>query len=214
VVIDYPKTQVYVLSVRDMSTLVEYSIDHLQIWADANAFATPQVYRLNNQSDYRKLVEDMPDGHEGIVVRDANDNRVKIKTLLYFQMHRARNNGVLTLERAIDLILANDHAEFLSYFPEYTNYFNAVEAVIHGVIVIAQNWDARGFKQEYEKEFSERVAKKQFAVNMAQKAAKGLQTLAYKCYDSCGVEWLNTLTAAQWARMFAHQFSMVKGVDQ
>lgn len=214
VVIDYPKTKVYVLSVRDMSTLVEYSIDHLQIWADANAFATPQVYRLNNQADYRKLVEDMPEGHEGIVVRDANNNRVKIKTLLYFQMHRARNNGVLTLERAIDLILANDHAEFLSYFPEYTNYFNAVEAVIHGVIAIAQNWDTRGFKQEYEKEFSERVAKKQFAINMAQKAAKGLQALAYKCYDGRGVEWLNTLTAAQWARTFAHQFSMVKEADQ
>lgn len=214
VVIDYPKTQVYVLSIRDMSTLAEYSIDYLQVWANANAFATPQVYYLNNQSDYRKLVENMPEGHEGIVVRDANDNRVKIKTLLYFQMHRARNNGVMTLERAIELILANDHAEFLSYFPEYTNYFDSVAAVINGVTMIAQVWDAAHFASEWQKEFSEKVAKKQFAIEFAKTKAGGLQALAFKCYDGRGVEWLNTLTAAQWARTFAHQFSMVKGVDQ
>lgn len=214
VVIDYPETKVYLLSVRDMHTLVEHNLEQVEEFAAHFGFTVPQRYYLNNEADYRKVVEQMPDGHEGIVVRDVNGERVKIKTLLYFQMHRARNNGVMTLERAVELILKNDHAEFLSYFPEYTDYFNAVEAVIHGVIVIAQNWDARGFKQEYEKEFSERVARKQFATTMAQNVAKGLQPLAYKCYDGRGVEWLNTLTAAQWARTFAHQFSMVKGVDQ
>lgn len=212
VVIDYPKTQVYVLSIRNMSTLEEYSLDYLQVWADANAFATPQVYYLNNQSDYRKLVEDMPEGHEGIVVRDANSNRVKIKTLLYFQMHRARNNGVLTLERAVGLILANDHAEFLSYFPEYTNYFDSVAAVINGVTLVAQNWDAAHFASQWQQKFSERVAKKQFAIEFAKTKAGGLQALAFKCYDGNGVKWLSTLTAAQWTRMFAHQFSFIKEV--
>lgn len=212
VVIDYPKTQVYVLSIRNMSTLEEYSLDYLQVWADANAFATPQVYYLNNQSDYRKLVEDMPEGHEGIVVRDANSNRVKIKTLLYFQMHRARNNGVLTLERAVGLILANDHAEFLSYFPEYTNYFDSVAAVINGVTLVAQNWDAAHFASQWQQKFSEKVAKKQFAIEFAKTKAGGLQALAFKCYDGNGVKWLSTLTAAQWTRMFAHQFSLIKEV--
>ena len=212
VVIDYPKTQVYVLSIRNMSTLAEYSIDYLQVWADANAFATPQVYYLNSQSDYRKLIEDMPDGHEGIVVRDANSNRVKIKTLLYFQMHRARNNGVLTLERAVELILANDHAEFLSYFPEYTNYFDSVAAVINGVTLVAQNWDAAHFASQWQQKFSEKVAKKQFAIEFAKTKAGGLQALAFKCYDGNGVKWLSTLTAAQWTRMFAHQFSLIKEV--
>lgn len=212
VVIDYPKTQIYVLSVRDMSTLVEYSIDYLQTWADANAFATPQVYHLNNQSDYRKLVDDMPEGHEGIVVRDANDNRVKIKTLLYFQMHRARNNGIMTLDRAVGLILANDHAEFLSYFPEYTNYFDSVVSVINGVTLIAHNWDAAHFASQWQQKFSERVAKKQFAIEFAKTKVGGLQALAFKCYDGNGVKWLSNLTAAQWTRMFAHQFSFIKEV--
>ena len=212
VVIDYPETKVYLLSVRDMRTLVEHNLDQVEEFAARFGFTVPERYDLNNQSDYRKLVEDMPEGHEGIVVRDANDNRVKIKTLLYFQMHRARNNGIMTLERAVELILANDHAEFLSYFPEYTNYFDSVAAVINGVTLVAQNWDAAHFASQWQQKFSERVAKKQFAIEFAKTKAGGLQALAFKCYDGNGVKWLSTLTAAQWTRMFSHQFSLIKEV--
>lgn len=212
VVIDYPKTQIYLLSVRDMDSLEELCLDAVEMLADANGLTVPQRYNLNNEADYRKIVEQMPKGHEGIVVRDAEGNRVKIKTLLYFEMHRARNNGVLTLERAVDLILQNDHHEFLSYFPEYTDYFNSLEAVINGVFTIANAWDNTGFKEKWEEQFSEKVARKQFAQNFATQMAGGLQTLAFKSYDKGGERWLKSLTSAQWTRIFAHQFSFVKEV--
>lgn len=214
VVIDYPETKVYLLSIRDMTTLIEYSLDDLHTWAEANGFITPQVYKFCNETGYRKIVESMGQGHEGIVVSDTYGNRVKIKTLLYFEMHRARNNGVMTLERAVELILANDHAEFLSYFPEYTNYFNAVAAVINGVHTIAFTWDNSNFQAKWEEKFSSRVAKKQFALEFATKCAGGLQALAFKCYEGRGAQWLTTLTPAQWTHMFAHQFAMVKEVVQ
>ena len=214
VVIDYPETKVYLLSVRDMDSLEELGLDVVEMLADANGLTVPERYDLNNEADYRKVVEQMPEGHEGIVVRDVNGERVKIKTLLYFQMHRARNNGVLTLERAIELILANDHAEFLSYFPEYTDYFNSVAAVVNGVYTIARTWDSTGLQAKWEENFSARVAKKQFALNFAKKMAGGLQALAFKCYDGNGEKWLSTLTAAQWTRVFAHQFSFIKEVVQ
>lgn len=214
VVIGYPETKVYLLSVRDMDSLEELGLDVVEMLADANGLAVPERYDLNNEADYRKVVEQMPEGHEGIVVRDANGERVKIKTLLYFQMHRARNNGVLTLERAVELILANDHAEFLSYFPEYTDYFNSIAAVVNGVHTIARTWDSTGLQAKWEENFSAHVAKKQFALNFAKKMAGGLQALAFKCYDGNGVKWLSTLTAAQWTRVFAHQFSFIKEVAQ
>ena len=214
VVIDYPETKVYLLSVRFMNTLEELDYDQISIYAAKLGVPYPQFYYMNDEADFRRLVEQMPEGHEGIVVRDANNNRVKIKTLLYFQMHRARNNGVLTLERAVELILANDHAEFLSYFPEYTNYFNAVAAVINGVHAIASTWDNSNLQAKWEEKFSSHVAKKQFALEFATKRAGGLQALAFKCYEGRGVQWLATLTPAQWTRMFAHQFAMVKEVVQ
>ena len=129
VVIDYPETKVYLLSIRNMNTLVEYSLDEVAEFAKRFNFTMPQFYYMNDEAGFRRLVEQMPEGHEGIVVRDENGERVKIKTLLYFQMHKAKNNGVITLERIVDLILKNDDEEFLSYFVEYRLKFSHIRNV-------------------------------------------------------------------------------------
>lgn len=121
IVIEYNTPCLFHLMTRDMSTLQEINAEI--------GIPKPQMYNLNNEADYRKLVEDMPEGHEGIVVRDGNGERVKIKTLLYFEMHRAKNNGVITLERIVDLILKNDDEEFLSYFVEYRDKFSHIRNV-------------------------------------------------------------------------------------
>lgn len=150
VVIDYPETKVYLLSIRNMNTLVEPHLYAVEMFADANGMAVPKRYDLNDETDYRQLVEQMPEGHEGVVVRDANGERVKIKTLLYFEMHRAKNNGVLTLERIVDLILKNDDEEFLSYFGEYRPKFSYIRNVrekisskIEEIKVLAKNYSSK-----------------------------------------------------------------------
>ena len=129
VVIDYPETKVYLLSARNMTTLHEYAPDQVAEFANRFGFTMPHFYYMNDEAGFRRLVEQMPEGHEGIVVRDANGERVKIKTLLYFEMHRAKNNGVITLERIVDLILKNDDEEFLSYFVEYRPKFSYIRNV-------------------------------------------------------------------------------------
>ena len=165
IVIDYPETKVYLLSIRDMTNLWELPLDGVEILGDFLGVAVPQRYDLNNEADYRKVVEQMPEGHEGIVVRDAAGRRVKIKTLLYFQMHKAKNNGVITLERIVDLIRANDDAEFLSYFPEYTDTFakirtrlEVIDIAVHEVKKIVSIW-----KKEHPFEEGDRTARKWFA---------------------------------------------------
>ena len=84
VVIDYPETKVYLLSVRFMNTLEELDYDQIPVYAGKIGVAYPQFYYMNDETGFRRLVEQMPEGHEGIVVRDAAGQRVKIKTLLYF----------------------------------------------------------------------------------------------------------------------------------
>ena len=130
VVINYPKTKVYLLSIRNMNTLVEYPLDEVAEFAKRFSFTMPQFYYMNDEDGFRRLVEQMPEGHEGIVVRDAAGQRVKIKTPLYFKMHRAKNNGIITLEHIVDLIRANDQYEFLSYFCEYQSVFDNVKRQI------------------------------------------------------------------------------------
>lgn len=173
VVIDYPETKVYLLSARNMTTLHEYAPDQVAEFANRFGFTMPHFYYMNDEAGFRRLVEQMPEGHEGIVVRDANGERVKIKTLLYFEMHRAKNNGVITLERIVDLIRANDHYEFLSYFPEYQSVFDNVKRQIdHSEVVVEKvrqdvaEWKNNN-KDVYEQD--ERMARKWFAQDLGKK---------------------------------------------
>ena len=199
VVIDYPETKVYLLSVRNMDSLEELDLDAVEMIADANGIAVPERYDLNDETDYRQLVEQMPEGHEGIVVRDQYNERVKIKTLLYFEMHKAKNNGVLTLERIVDLIRANDHYEFLSYFPEYTDLFHTIQTQIEhslGVIGIVKI-NVMAWRTEHPIEG--RTARKWFAQDFSKDRYSALY---FAEFDGRLDEFINSLSTSKYINMF------------
>lgn len=201
VVIDYPETKVYLLSVRDMDSLEELGLDAVEILADANGLTVPERYDLNNEADYRKVVEQMPEGHEGIVVRDVNGERVKIKTLLYFEMHRAKNNGVITLERIVDLIRANDHYEFLSYFPEYQSVFDDVKRQIDNTEVVVEKvrQDVAEWKNNNKNvcEQDAKMARKWFAQDLGKKGP-----LYFAEYDGKLANTVNSLETKKFISLF------------
>ena len=203
VVIDYPETKVYLLSIRDMYSLEELDLDAVEMIADANGLTMPQRYDLNNEDDYRQLVASMPEGHEGIVVRDAAGKRVKIKTLLYFQMHKAKNNGVITLERIVDLIRENDDAEFLSYFREYEDTFAKVRAQLVRVpmIKIGISTEVQNWKMEHSDVVANdpRMARKWFA----QDVEKGKYTALYfAAYDGRLDSLFTDMTTSKFISLF------------
>lgn len=138
VVIDYPETKVYLLSMREMDTLNEISGDVVRTFGRINGFNLPQEYKLKNEKEFCEFVESMPEGHEGIVVRDMYNERVKIKTKSYFELHRMVNNGVVTVARMVELIRANDHEEFLSYFCEYKPMFDKVAKQLEDVKTLVE----------------------------------------------------------------------------
>ena len=201
IVLDYPKTKVYLLSIRNLLTFEEVpEMDMMDFSAHMNV-DRPQGYNLNNEDDYRQLVASMPEGHEGIVVRDAAGNRVKIKTLLYFQMHKAKNNGVITLERIVDLIRANDDAEFLSYFPEYTDTFakirtqlEVINIAVHEVKKIVSIW-----KKEHPFEEGDRTARKWFAQDYGKHKYAALY---FAAFDGRADEMVAGMSADKLIRMF------------
>ena len=128
VVIDYPETKVYLLSMREMDTLNEISGDVVRVFGKINGFNLPQEYKLNNEKEFCELVESMPEGHEGIVVRDMYNERVKIKTKSYFELHRMVNNGVVTVARMVEL----------AYFPEYKPMFDKVAKQLEDVKTLVE----------------------------------------------------------------------------
>lgn len=203
VVIDYPEPKVYLLSVRFMNSLAELDYDRISFYAGKLGVAYPQFYYMNDEAGFRHLVEQMPEGHEGIVVRDDNGERVKIKTLLYFQMHKAKNNGIITLERIVDLIRANDHYEFLSYFPEYTDVFNRVKRQLDTVDARKEKivQDVKLWKMENKDVYEQdaRMARKWFA----QDIAKGqYAALYFAAYDNRLDETIANMRTEQFIHAF------------
>ena len=201
VVIDYPETKVYLLSVRFMNTLEELDYDQIPVYAGKIGVAYPQFYYMNDETGFRRLVEQMPEGHEGIVVRDAAGQRVKIKTLLYFQMHRAKNNGVITLERIVDLIRANDHYEFLSYFPEYQSVFDDVKRQIDNTEVVVEKvrQDVAEWKNNNKDvcEQDARLARKWFAQDLGKKGP-----LYFAEYDGKLANTVDSLETKKFISLF------------
>lgn len=201
VVINYPDTKVYLLSIRNMNTLVEHPLDKVAEFAKRFNLTMPQFYYMNDEAGFRRLVEQMPEGHEGIVVRDGKGERVKIKTLLYFEMHKAKNNGVITLERIVNLIRANDYYEFLSYFPEYQSVFDDVKRQIdHSEVVVEKvRQDVAEWKNNNKDvcEQDARMARKWFAQDLGKKGP-----LYFAEYDGKLVNTIDSLETKKFIKLF------------
>lgn len=174
IVIEYNTPCLFHLMTRDMSTLQEIDTEI--------GIHKPQMYNLNNEDDYRQLVASMPEGHEGIVVRDKFYNRVKIKTPLYFQLHKMANNGKITLEKAIELIKTGEDAEFLSYFNQYIDYFEKVRIQLDQIdkVVDIIEYLVSTLRKELETNFSKEVARKEFAKIYADFPLKHAYFAAYE----------------------------------
>ncbi len=187
VVINYPEPDIYLLSIRDMTTLDELHPEVIEMIGDACGFKTPKHYYFNNKKDYCEFVKNMGDNKEGIVVCDIDFNRVKIKTEKYIALHRMANNGILTTERALAMILENDCAEFLAYFPQYKdfidNVINKYRTACHeiiGVNIVVDRWKKEN-PSATRKDFSDWV-KIAFFDRYA--------NWAYQAYDGC-LTWQN-----------------------
>lgn len=63
---------------------------------------------------------------EGYVIRDGNFNRIKVKSPQYVALHHLKAN--LTDKNMLQLIRSNEGTEFLTYFPEMTEFYNSINA--------------------------------------------------------------------------------------
>ncbi len=64
---------------------------------------------------------------EGWVVVDENFNRVKVKHPQYIVLHHMRGEGSPSPKRALEVVLAGEHEEVLTYWPEWKPLFEEVE---------------------------------------------------------------------------------------
>ena len=125
VVIPYKKTKIFFIGVRYVPDFEEYNPDSFT--SLCSVIPRPKEYPLPNLKSCLAAVEHMEYDEEGFVVVDNHWKRVKIKSPAYVLAHYLRNNGVNSKARILEIIEKNEQEEFLTYFPEYKDYFEEVE---------------------------------------------------------------------------------------
>lgn len=181
-VVEYKDFKLYLILVRNNNTL-----DELNIYQAAEIFHlnTPKQYPIKgNVEDFKKLIETFGDDKEGIVVKDKDNKRVKIKTETYFQLHHWLNNGNVGRKRIFELLETGEDSEFLAYFPRYRDAFTEMKREI-----VMAKWEMKyieNFVADW-KNKNPNATKKQFSefVNLT---TKEYQFYFYRAYDYGKIE--------------------------
>ena len=150
IVIDYPEPKLFLLAKFDNDAGREFP-QHL-VDADAKYMGVdrPAFYKMDSVEDYSELVEGFGIQHEGVVVLDGKGDRIKMKSKLYFELHKQMSNGAMDVEAMTGLIRKGEDQEFLAYFPDYKDKFESVRmkvALAHSAIMIVRDETKRAIAQ-------------------------------------------------------------------
>jgi hypothetical protein len=123
IIVPHKETKLYFHGWRDNISLNEMRFN---ICILAEIFGCPKIYNLKSLDECIAATQAMPWDEEGYVVVDKNFNRVKIKSPAYCATHHLKGNGVPSLSRCLEVFLANETNEILSYFPEFKSIFDEI----------------------------------------------------------------------------------------
>ena len=201
VIICYNDTKLYHLSTRDMTTLKEIEEDI--------GVEKPKIYKFNDENDIRNIVNSLDNSHEGVVVKDINGNRVKIKTKTYFIMHYLVSK--MQLVNAIELVRLNDYYEFISYFNDYAECFDCIKAIVDHIYDEAKQLDNliynlhKSYLHLYNKNAEQKVKAK---IVSATKTIddKYLFTKVMTAYDNDLYNYLSNCTTPRFIRANRNYF--------
>lgn len=188
IIIPYNETKLYYLMTRNNRYLFETYIN----WLNWPTFKT---YNLRTLEEVESFVNSFGGKEfEGVVVKDSSNNRVKIKNLNWLYLHKMFNNGRLTKEAILTMIMSGEDSEFLSYWPEKRQNFEDVREWYKKVVARARTEDLSNWKERYDR--------KDFALLIAVNYIGSERALMFKAYDSRAEEWVKGMNAATFCRIF------------
>lgn len=129
VVRQYDTPKIFLLSTFDKE--VELTHDATDSIGREFGFCMPNVYKFDSVMDARSYITEVAKNdptYEGIVLRDVHNNRIKVKSQKYVELHRLYSNGnIFRLDRLAQVVLDGEEDEVLIYFPELTDRINQVK---------------------------------------------------------------------------------------
>lgn len=162
----YPKTQLFLLTAfRQEKEVSEQEL--LNLNADLYALCgVCLVYQHAFKSEsevlsYLEVKASEDPTFEGVVLRDKNGLRIKVKSAAYVHLHHMHDNGNLASPKnLLYFVLRNETEEVLSYFPELTEMTNNLQEKVKWELGWLSTLWEQAQNIESQKEFAQYIVPK------------------------------------------------------
>ncbi len=170
VVRSYPKPTAFLLSMFETATLREASVAEADDEANMLEVPRPEHHHFTSLAEvhaYLREVESRDRTYEGVVLRDRNNERYKVKTDTYTALHHLLDNGNLyNPKRLVPLVLAGEIDEIVAWRPDIAPHIERVagemEEEFGGLLDLWRStWQIEG-----QKDFALSIAKKSKFVSL------------------------------------------------
>jgi hypothetical protein len=119
IVVDYKNCGVTLLAVRGLVTLQEVSMTHPVVDQLPTCLPIVQAYTYSSVDELVNWVSSLnPMEHEGVVVRDSNFNRIKVKNAAYVAYNKLNDRLGSSERNLMEFILLEKDDDVAAFIPE------------------------------------------------------------------------------------------------
>ena len=136
VVTPYSETDITLIGCRSRNEAFNYrelSVTELNNLASYFGVRRPGYFSCASYEELLALVKSFPTMQEGVVlkieVEEGSHRRIKCKNPQYVAVAHMRENGGVSPKNVLNLVIANEHFEYLKYFGCDKPYFDFVEDI-------------------------------------------------------------------------------------
>lgn len=115
IVVDYAINSITLIAARNTNTLKELEIEDLPSYGVPCVHAYP-LMSINELVEWVSTLN--PSEHEGVVVRDSQFNRIKVKNAAYVAFSKARDRLGHSERNCLEIILLGKEDDLIPYLPE------------------------------------------------------------------------------------------------
>lgn len=133
IVTRYEESQLVLLAVVK-NTGEELNVeDYLPVFLEVGMnVRLPVKYKINTLEEILDLVSKFKNLEEGVIVKNKEGNRVKIKSSLYVKAHKMKGNN--SKNNLLEIVIDGEDEEFLAYFPETRDEIQHIKSKLYEVL--------------------------------------------------------------------------------
>lgn len=136
----------------------EYEFPANDIKNITNFGVRPEMFEFHSIEEVQKHIEKRAETdktYEGVVIRDCNNLRFKVKNQYYLSLHRLKGeDNCFNPKHLLPFILSGDSDELLTYFPEAKEKYLECEAKVNAAFVQLSDIWRKCHQIESQKDFA------------------------------------------------------------